>query len=232
MSTKDIRTTDTHAACNVCGRTLLRGEQAVVFVSGGSRRSVCELCTDRAVHAGWVREGAAPSWDGAASSGERRRSLFGRLRSRRDGGASARAESEYEDGVEPPPVAPVRAPAPRLEPALPREPRHVRAVPTSGEQRIASGVEVFNSSEHRRTIAGVARSLGAPTVSVLASDQRTSVVTIVVSWELCWYRYEVELSDEVPNVRVGDQGYELDELPEPQRVPNAVADEHGGLTLQ
>src|SRR6202042_3009855 len=107
-----------------------------------------------------------------------------------------------------------------------REPRHVRAVPTSGEQRIASGVEVFNSSEHRRTIAGVARSLGAPTVSVLASDQRSSVVTVVVSWELCWYRYEVELSDEVPHVRVSDQGYELDELSAVDRVINARSEEH------
>jgi hypothetical protein len=236
MTTKDIRTTDTHAACDVCGRTLLRGEQAVMFVSGGSRRSVCELCTDRALHEGWVREGAAPNWDGASSSGERRRSLFGRRRSRRDGRVSSRAELELEDGIEPPPMAPVRAPAPRSEPTTPREPsrepRHVRAVPTSGEQRIVSAVDVFNSSEHRRTIAGVARSLGAPTVSVLDSEQRASLVTIVVSWELCWYRYEVELSDEVPGVRVEDQGYELDELPEPQRTPNATADEHGGLTLQ
>jgi hypothetical protein len=236
MTTKDIRTTDTSAACDVCGRTLLRGEQAVMFLSGGSRRSVCELCTDRALHEGWVREGATPSWDSSSSSGERRRSLFGRLRSRRDGRMSARPEGDYEDGIEPPPVAPGRVPAPRPEPPAPREqmrePRHVRAVPTSGEQRIVSAVEVFNSSEHRRTIAGVARSLGAPTVSVLDSEQRASLVNVVVSWELCWYRYEVELSDEVPSVRIGDQGYELDELPEPQRTPNAAADEHGGLTLQ
>jgi hypothetical protein len=236
MTTRDIRTTDAHAACEVCGRTLLRGEQAVMFLSGGSRRSVCELCTDRALHEGWVREGATPSWDSSSSSGERRRSLFGRLRSRRDGRVSVRAEDDYEDGIEPPPVAPARAPAARPEPPAPREqrrePRHVRAVPTSGEQRIASAVEVFNSSEHRRTIAGVARSLGAPTVSVLDSEQRASLVNVVVSWELCWYRYEVELSDEVPSVRIGDQGYELDELPEPQRTPNAAADEHGGLTLQ
>src|ERR1700690_4138005 len=103
MTTKDIRTTDPSAACDVCGRTLLRGEQAVMFVSGGSRRSVCELCTDRALHEGWVREGAAPSWDGASSSGERRRSLFGRRRSRRDDRVSTRAELELEDGIEPPP---------------------------------------------------------------------------------------------------------------------------------
>jgi hypothetical protein len=128
-----------------------------------------------------------------------------------------------------PPPRPEPAPAP---PARIREPRHVRAVPTSGEQRVASAVEVFNSSEHRRTIAGVARSLGAPEVSVLVSEGHASLVTVVVSWELCWYRYEVDLSDEVPSVRVADQGYELDDLPAAERTPNAAADEHGGLTLQ
>jgi hypothetical protein len=236
VTTKAIRTTDTQAACDVCGRTLLRGERAEVFLSGGSRRSVCELCTDRALHEGWVREGAAATWDGGASSGERRRSLFGRLRSRRDERSSARADQSDDGFAEPPPAPPPRAPAPRPEPvparARIREPRHVRAVPTSGEQRVASAAEVFNSSEHRRTIAGVARSLGAPTVSVMASEGHASEVTVVVSWELCWYRYEVDLSDEVPTVRVADQGYELDDLPDAEKTPNAVADEHGGLTLQ
>jgi hypothetical protein len=233
VTTKAIRTTDTSAACDVCGRTLLRGERAEVFLSGGSRRSVCELCTDRALHEGWVREGAAASWDGGSSSGERRRSLLGRLRARRP---AERARMADDNGDEPPVSPPPRSPArPETAPPAPartREPRHVRAVPTSGEQRVVSAVEVFNSSEHRRTIAGVARSLGAPEVSVLASEGHASVVIVVVSWELCWYRYEVDLSDEVPSVRVADQGYELDDLPAAERTPNAAADEHGGLTLR
>ncbi len=187
-----------------------------VPVNGGHRRSVCELCTDRALHEGWVREGAGASWDGGAASGERRRSLLGRLRPRKDGRPPGRERirlSEEEPPVDEPPPAPASWPEPVPARERIREPRHVRAVPTSGEQRIASAVDVFNTSEHRRTIAGVARSLGAPTVSVLASEERPSVVTVVVSWELCWYRYEADLSDEVPSVRVEDQGYELDELP-------------------
>ena len=79
-----------------------------------------------------------------------------------------------------------------------REPRHVRAVPTGAEQKIASAVAVFNGSEHRRTVAGVARSLGAPTRRDPPEQGHSSLVHIVVSWELCWYRYEVDLSDEVP----------------------------------
>ena len=54
-----------HAAvtCEVCGRTLLRGEQRRRLPAGGARRHVCELCTARAAHEGWIREGLddAPS---------------------------------------------------------------------------------------------------------------------------------------------------------------------------
>jgi hypothetical protein len=56
-------------------------------------------------------------------------------------------------------------------------------------------------------------------------------VQVVASWELCWYRYEIDLSDEIPTVRVGGQGYELDELAPEERKPNATADDHGSLTL-
>ena len=51
----------------------------------------------------------------------------------------------------------------------------------------------------------------------------------MAAWELCWYRYEVDLSDEVPVVRVAAQGYELDELSPREREPNASYDEHGAL---
>ena len=68
----------------MCGRTLLRGEHAEVYVSGGSRRSVCELCTSRALQGGWVREGTVPEYDGSNDRPDRRRSLLSRLRSRRD----------------------------------------------------------------------------------------------------------------------------------------------------
>ncbi|MDQ6745369.1 MAG: hypothetical protein M3Z27_05055, partial [Actinomycetota bacterium] len=112
-----------------------------------------------------------------------------------------------------------------------REPRHVRAVPTSTEQKIASAVQFFNASEHPRTVAGVARSLGAPAAAVLPSVASTSLVSLTISWELCWYRYEVDLSDEVPSVRVVGQGYELSELPAQELQGNAAADERGALHL-
>ncbi len=250
----------------MCGRTLLRGERAEIYLSGGARRSVCELCTSRALHGGWVREGEVPEYDESSARPDRRRSLFGRLRSRRevrDPRDARDGRDEYEpmaldDGPAPPPVfeeeIPAPPPAPPVPPARPsrraepapspvsraasrlagagREPRHVRAVPTSIEHKISSAISLFNDSEHPRTVAGIARSLGLPDVSVHPSDANGSIVCLVVSWELCWYRYEVDLRDEVPTVRSGDRGYELSELTEIELQNNASADERGRLQLR
>jgi hypothetical protein len=240
VSTRDISTSTPAVACDVCGRTLLRGERAEVYIAGGDRRSVCELCTSRALHEGWVREGTVPAFDDPTTGTERRRSLLSRWRSRREStnGDPIQPGLEKPIEVEPDPESPrrVREPDPepprRVREPIPqpvREPRHVRAVPTSVEQKVASAIDLFNGSEHCKTVAGVARSLGAPTVSVRPSGERASLVNVVVSWELCWYRYEVDLSDDQPSVRVGGQGYELDELPTEDREPNAVADDHGRL---
>jgi hypothetical protein len=261
VSTRAIRTSASADACDVCGRTLLRGEHAEVYVSGGSRRSVCELCTSRALHGGWVREGTVPEYEGSSDRVDRRRSLLSRLRSRRDADPALEpGDEEEEAGIEqsrpqtpapdwpapPPRSTERRTPAPRgrerdrsdgraarreRERPAGREPRHVRAVPTSIEHRISSAVSLFNDSEHPRTVAGIARSLGLPEVSVHPSDPVASVVNVVVSWELCWYRFEVDLSDEVPSVRSAGQGYELDELSALERQNNAAADDRGGLHL-
>jgi hypothetical protein len=273
VSTRAIRTSAAADACDVCGRTLLRGEHAEVYVSGGSRRSVCELCTSRALQGGWVREGTVPEYDGSSDRIDRRRSFFSRLRSRRDAAPAGETELVPEDqpvSDEPRPTSPAgvggfespdppprsterRAPGSRRRDRAaarerdrgtgasgsgrdrdrnaPREPRHVRAVPTSVENRISSAVTLFNDSEHPRTVSGIARSLGLPDVSVHPSDPVASVVNVVVSWELCWYRYEVDLSDEVPSVRSAGQGYELDELSVLERQNNATADDRGRLLL-
>jgi hypothetical protein len=238
MNTRAISTSVAISVCDVCGRTLLRGERAEVYVGGGSRHSVCELCTSRAIHTGWVREGTIPDY-GQGANLDRRRSLLSRLRSRNQQSLGAVGEEPpptFDEELEEPAPPPARAePAPRRasvrrQPVV-REPRHVRAVPASIEHKISSAVDLFNASEHPRTVAGIARSLGVPEVSVLPAAALPSVVNVVVAWELCWYRYEVDLSDEVPAVRVAGQGYELDELAPEERHRNGVADDYGELSL-
>jgi hypothetical protein len=205
-----------------------------------------------------VREGTEPAYDEAGARGDSRRSLLGRLRSRREIDHDEFDEDPFDDFDDQPqprggqgpapdwPEAPPR-PSERRTPRRrrgivardglasrdggPREPRHVRAVPTSVETKTAAAVSLFNGSEHPKTVAGIGRSLGLPDVAVYPSDPTGSVVNLVVSWELCWYRYQVELSDEVPHVRVLDQGYELDELADVDRQINASADDRGRLKL-
>ena len=233
MSTKDIRTSYAHTICDVCGRTLLRGEQAETYINAGARRSVCELCKTRALHEGWVREGTLPAYGEHEAGADRRRSLLGRLRSRREAsGRSPSLDDELSGSgihLHPPVPSPGDGSAGRQRPDRVREPRHVRAVPVGDELKVISAVDKFNHSEHPRTIAGVARSLGAPVVCVSPDAERPSLVDVIVSWELCWYRYEVDLSDEPGSVRVDGQGYELSELADDERIPNATADDVGHL---
>ena len=104
-------------------------------------------------------------------------------------------------------------------------------MPTNADLKMARALDVFNLSAHPRRIAGVTRSLGTPMVSVLPSEVEGAIVSIVVGWELCWYRYEVDLADEAAGVRVLGQGAELSELTEAEQLANAVADDRGRLVL-
>jgi len=225
VTRKSITTAHAAVACDVCGRTLLRGEHADVFLAGGARRMVCELCTARATHEGWIREGLDLSAGTRRAGDGRRRSFLGRLGKRRENGheelVPGGAEELFDAAPEPEPV-----PEPVYEP-----PRHVHAVPTNADLKKARALELFNASEHPRTVAGVARSLGRPLVAVRPSATEGSVVGITVAWELSWYRFEVDLADEAAGVRVIAQGAELGELDEEDRVANASADERGELDL-
>jgi hypothetical protein len=181
----------------------------------------------RANHQGWIREAAGPQIGHRGTRRDERRPRFPRLRGRRDQDAS---------GARPAPEA-VSEPATagaeeQVSSDGPREPRHVHAVPTSDQLKAARALELFNASDHPRTVAGVARSLGQASVSIRPDTAHPSVVSIVVAWELCWYRYEVDLAEEgLHGVRQVQQGYELSELPPEDQAPNAAADERGALVL-
>jgi hypothetical protein len=234
MTTKNIRVSSQHTTCEICGRNLLRGEHADVYVAGGERHSVCDLCVPRALQDGWVREGTVPPYEPGEEARERRRPLIPWLRAR-FGEPRSDGESFDPPSNDEPPRPAYQAQrfgaAARAADWL-HEPRQVHAVPTSPEQKVTCAIRAFNDSEHTRTIAGVARSLGSPAVSILPSDTEASVVRVVAAWELCWYRYEVDLAEELPSVRVAAQGGELEELEPTEREPNAAADEDGVLALR
>ena len=203
----------------------MRGEHAEHFLAGGERRRVCDLCTARAQHEGWIRESGADDLELRHPRHERR-PFMERLRAgRRDRVREAQPHEELEAPEvvaqpEPPP------PPPRRESRS-----HIRAVPTNAELKMQRAIDVFNASDHTRTVGGVARSLGAPGVCVRPRVDRPAVVSITVMWELSWYRFEVDLSDEAGGVRRDAQGDELSELIPEEQVVNAAADERGALHL-
>jgi hypothetical protein len=219
MSTRSIQTAREQVSCDVCGRSLLRGERSETFLAGGTRRSVCDLCTARASQEGWIPESARLDEPQRAQEGRRRGALLGRLRQRRDELGRA-ASTRVSDAV-------------RLkrDAAQPAPARQVHAVPTSPEHQMEAAVEVFNASECARTVGGIGRSLGPPGVVVRPLEHSRSAVGILAAWELCWYRWEVELSESPPQVRAVGQGHELSELGNADQVANAAADEDGRLTL-
>ncbi|HXC46123.1 MAG TPA: hypothetical protein VNU24_05910 [Solirubrobacteraceae bacterium] len=290
MATRAIVTSHPVVACDVCGRSLLRGETPDVFLAGGQRRTVCELCVPRAAAEGWLREADNHAASVRPTRARRAGSLLGRLRqlrepdqgpSRRerhggageqeayggsafperrlhefldgelDGGDARESEiyigsvqaSESSEGGwsaeedfaaldgENSPQAP--AYARDIEPG--EQPVAATAAAfgsggwTAGEMKVARALEVFNAGEQPRRVAGVSRSLGAPAVTVRPLENSGGTVAIVIAWELCWYRYEVDLGDEAAGLQLVAQGMELEELPEQDRRANAAANERGEL---
>jgi hypothetical protein len=248
--TRSIRADYAAVSCDVCGRTLLRGEHPDAFLAGGVRRQVCDLCIPRAQHEGWIREAGMDELGTGAIRQEGRRSLLERFRGHRgrtrEAAAQAAAAHESREAQEPQEAqgAPESQPARRRREeeadggssrvekrSMPRPARQVRAVPTNAELKRQRAVDLFNASQFPRTVGGVARSLGPPDVCVRPLADRPSVVTITVMWELSWYRFEADLSDEAGGVRRDAQGTELEELDPAETTANALADERGALRL-
>ncbi len=256
--TKELRPSLHDVACDVCGRTILKGERTETYLApGGQRKAVCQLCASRAEGEGWIRESAAADLP-AESWPEPRPGLLSRLlRGWTGDGRPASADEPKEAPAMPagaadaaslePSLDPPRAEAPP-EPARPdhsgarpvrprgtaprrTDARHVRAVPTNAQVKVERALELFNGTEHTRTIAGIARSLGDPWVTAVPLEDAPSEVVVVVAWELSWYRYRIDLGDAETPVVLAEKGYELNEIDEALRDWNGAATASGHLTL-
>jgi hypothetical protein len=220
MGTRAIVTSQHDVACYVCGRRLLRGEQHEVFVADGEPRTVCELCTPRAVRAGWPREHEAGAPIEPLTRRRRGRGLMARLRQ-----AAASASGAVEVGS-----AEAEGHAGEAAEQL-LEDDSVEGVPEPAAEGPAErAIAAFNASKYARRLASLARSLGAPEVSVQL-DEGLRLVEIVVAWELCWYRYRIDPDEPAPEVELVEQGTELSQLAPEDRRGNALAGEAGALAL-
>jgi len=226
MATRTIVTSQPPVVCDVCERRLLRGEHPELFLAAGQPRTVCELCVPRAVHAGWMRESEQPLAAPAAPRPRRGRSLFERLRAAGRPGEDARpAAAQAAHGTIELERYDFLGSDAEADAASAADERG------AGEPNAARlAVEAFNAGEHPRRIAGLMRSLGEPTVSVLPVDGVDGLVSVVVAWELCWYRYRIDVDAPGAGMEVV-QGTELAELSREERAANAVADPLGVLAL-
>ena len=242
---KELRPVHDAVSCDVCGRTILKGERTEWYLApGGHRHQVCDLCAGRAQHHGWIRESGAGDLPARMPRNEPRRGMLGRLRRRpsRPAGPSAEDEARLAEqeamfgagnGVEPEEhPSETSTPPPARPRSRPQSPRHVRAVPTTAEVKVERALELFNGSGHQRTVAGLARTLGKPWVSALPDPAQASAVSVLVAWELSWYRYRVDLGDEADPVMMLDKGEELDQIEETLRAWNAGLDDDGRVVAE
>ncbi|OLD98123.1 MAG: hypothetical protein AUG91_09870 [Actinobacteria bacterium 13_1_20CM_4_69_9] len=183
----------------MCERTLLTGERAVRFAPNSDDFvDVCPLCAEIALEHGWVKEGS-PTTPTVPNQRRRRRRGFASL----------------FDTRRQPPDEPVVA-----EPILRR--LSVR------EQQLVEAADIFNASDYRRTVGGIAKSLGQPRASIMPLSGVSGELIVTVAWDISWYQYRVT-PDAAQPVRLAERGHELTELDATYKRWNAKIEGDGRL---
>jgi hypothetical protein len=187
--------------CAICERTLLLGERTVRYApeEGAELVEVCALCQEIAVEHGWVKEGTPTTPTIVGDRKRRRRGLGERLGFGRD---------SAEDTIAPP------------EPILRRL--------SGGEVALLEVADLFNASTYRRTVGGIAKSLGEARASIVPLSGDAGEMAVTVAWDLSWYQYRISPDSGQP-VRLERRGHELEELEETFKAWNAHVEDEGRL---
>jgi hypothetical protein len=191
----------TTRVCAICERTLLMGERAFRYApeEGAELVDVCPLCQEIALEHGWLKEGMPTTPTVGSDRRRRRRKLPELLGLRRNGGEEA---------------------------LVPAEPILRRL--SDDEIAVLEAAELFNGSTFRRTVGGIAKSLGEAKASFVPLSGTTGEMAVTVAWDLSWYQYRVS-PDSAQPVRLERRGHELDELEETFKAWNAHVEDEGRL---
>jgi hypothetical protein len=167
--------------CAICERTLLVGERTVRYTPDGE--SFVDVCP-------LCQEIAMEH--GWVKEGSPTTPLVADRRRRRRGLAAIFGESRK------PVVDPIVE-----EPILRRL--------SQRELAMVEAAELFNESAFRRTIAGIARSLGHPKASIVPLSGTSNEVVLSVAWDISWYQYRITPDSGQP-VRLAERGHDPREL--------------------
>ncbi len=91
----------------------------------------------------------------------------------------------------------------------------------TGADSFGPAVSRFNASEAARTVAGLARTLGAPRISIGAAAGSPGAARITVAWDLTWYQWKVGGGEQEAPVSELAHGTELEQLDAAAREWNA-----------
>ena len=92
---------------------------------------------------------------------------------------------------------------------------------------MVEAADIFNASDYRRTVGGIAKSLGEPRASIVPLSGVTGELIVTVAWDISWYQYRVT-PDSAQPVRLAERGHELAELEAGYQHWNAHIEDDGG----
>jgi hypothetical protein len=82
---------------------------------------------------------------------------------------------------------------------------------SQSERAMVEAADLFNGSAFRRTVAGIAKSLGQPKASIVPLSGVNAEVVLTVAWDISWYQYRITPESGQP-VRLAERGHDPREL--------------------